>query len=74
MPCVDANDNDPGRVDTLVRAAVHGCWDALPDYRQSVEECERLVRKLVDRAIRDLREDATLFKGSALDCPENQPD
>ncbi len=66
MPWVDLSDNDPGRVDQAVRTAIHKCWHALPPERQSLDQVERHIRRLVDRAFRDLREDAELFTEEAL--------
>jgi hypothetical protein len=34
---------------------------SLPDEKRSVEEVEKQVRRVVDRALRDLREDAESF-------------
>jgi hypothetical protein len=61
MPWVDVSENDPGRVDQAIRAAIHQCWHALPPERQTVEDVEGVFRRLVDRAFRDLHEDAELF-------------
>jgi hypothetical protein len=51
----------PGQVDQMVRQAIQTCWMILPDERKNVDELEVQVRRLVDRAIRDLREDAAAF-------------
>ena len=61
MPWVDVSDADPGRVDQLIRAAIHKCFHALPPDRQTLDEAERVFRRLADRAFRDPREDAELF-------------
>jgi hypothetical protein len=53
----------PGQVDQQIRQAVHFCWMALPKQKRSIDEVERQIRRLVDRAIRDLREDFDEFSG-----------
>ncbi len=69
MPWVDLSDNDPGAVDQFVRAAIHKCWHALPPDRQDLDTVEALIRRLVDRALRDFREDATRFEPADPDDP-----
>ena len=51
----------PGQVDQTIRHAIHFCWMALPEDKRSIEEVEQQVRRLVDRALKDLREDAAAF-------------
>lgn len=51
----------PGQVDQAIRHAIHFCWMSLPDDKKSIEEVETQIRRLVDRALRDLREDAEAF-------------
>jgi len=51
----------PGQVDALIRQAIHICWMMLPDDKKTVDELEKQFRRIVDRAIRDLREDADAF-------------
>ena len=51
----------PQQVDQEIRQAIQVCWMALPPERQNVDEVEREIRRLVDRALRDLREDAERF-------------
>jgi hypothetical protein len=51
----------PGQVDQTVRQAVQMCWMALPKPKRSIGEVERQIRRLVDRALKDLREDREAF-------------
>lgn len=51
----------PQQVDQSIRQAIQFCWMALPPEQQTVDEVERQIRRLVDRALRDLREDAGQF-------------
>jgi hypothetical protein len=51
----------PGQVDQSVRQAIHICWMILPDNRKTVDELEKQFRRIVDRAIKDLREDEDAF-------------
>jgi len=43
------------------RHAIQMTWMALPPDRQTIDHMERELRRLVDRALRDLREDAQAF-------------
>ena len=51
----------PGQVDQTVRQAVHLCWMALPRERKNADELEKQVRRIVDRALKDFREDCEQF-------------
>ena len=51
----------PQQVDHQIREAIQFCWMVLPPERQNVDEVEKEIRRLVDRALRDLREDADSF-------------
>ena len=50
------------QVDSSVRHAVSMCWASLPKENQTCEEVEKVIRRLVDRALEDFREDADSFK------------
>lgn len=51
----------PQMIDEQVRQAISFCWMALPPDRRNVDEVEKEIRRLVDRALRNLRDDATAF-------------
>jgi hypothetical protein len=51
----------PQQVDQQIRQAIQFCWMALPPERQNVQEVETQIRRIVERAFRDLREDAESF-------------
>ena len=51
----------PGQVDQGVRQAIQMCWMMLPEGGKTVNELERQFRRIVDRAIKDLREDSDAF-------------
>jgi hypothetical protein len=51
----------PAQVDQLVRQVIHFCWMMLPRERRNVDEVERQVRRMVDRALKDLRDDQQAF-------------
>jgi hypothetical protein len=69
---LDPNDPDAGnklraffspqQVDHQIRQAIQFCWMALPPEQQNVDGVEKQIRRLVDRALRDLREDAETFR------------
>jgi hypothetical protein len=51
----------PQQVDQQIRQAIQICWMTLPPDKQSVDEVEKQIRRIVDRALRDLREDSDSF-------------
>jgi uncharacterized protein YicC (UPF0701 family) len=57
----------PCQVDQSIRQAVQFCWMALPQDRRTVEELEKQIRRLVDRALKDFREDREAF-GKKVDA------
>ena len=67
MAMFDPNDDDmfnkmrgmfgPAQIDQQVRQAIQFCWMSLPQDKRSVDELERQIRRLVDRALKDVRED-----------------
>lgn len=52
----------PGHVDSMIRQAIQFCWMALPNDKRNVDEVERQMRRLVERALRDAREDSASFR------------
>jgi len=54
----------PGAVDLHIRQAIHLCWTIMPAERKSIDEVEKEFRRLVDRALRDVREDEERRRGS----------
>ena len=51
----------PGGVDQQIRQAIQLAWMMLPDDRKNVAEVERVIREMVDRALKNYREDAETF-------------
>jgi hypothetical protein len=51
----------PGHVDQQIRQAIQEAWMVLPDERKNVAEVERVIRQVVERALKDYREDAEAF-------------
>jgi hypothetical protein len=52
----------PGQVDQMFRQAMHMCWMILPEKKKTVKELEKQVRRIMERAFKDLREDAEAFR------------
>jgi hypothetical protein len=52
----------PGHVDQFVRQAISQLWMVLPEGRRTVDEVEKQFRRIVDRALKDQREDAAAFR------------
>lgn len=62
----DANDKmrrmfGPEQIDQQIRQAIQSCWMMLPTEKKTVDDVERQIRRLVDRALKDLREDFDAF-------------
>ena len=51
----------PHVVDHEIRRAIGMCWMSLPRERQNVEHVSAEMRRLLERALDDLREDAAAF-------------
>jgi hypothetical protein len=51
----------PHATDQALRQAVQMCWMSLPKERRNPDEIEKEIRSLVDRVLRDFREDTKRF-------------
>ena len=51
----------PHQVDQTIRQALQFCWMSLPNDRRTPEEVDKQFRRLVDRALKDFREDREAF-------------
>jgi hypothetical protein len=51
----------PQAVDQAIREAIATCWMMLPDDKRSVDAVEAEIRRLTDRALKEFREDASVF-------------
>lgn len=61
-PALQMNDFlGPAQVDHFTRQALQFCWMALPKERKTVDELERQFRRIVERALKDFREDRLAF-------------
>ena len=64
--------------DQSVRSGLQSIWRALPNDRKNWEELENNFRRLVDRALRDFKEDMDLFppddKPAYRPWPHNPPE
>ena len=47
----------PAQVDQSVRQALQLCWMMLPQDKRNVDELELQFRRIVDRALENIRED-----------------
>ena len=54
----------PSHVDQMIRGAVQMCWTMLPSDRKNVDSVQKEIQRLVDRVMRDMREDQQAFFGS----------
>jgi hypothetical protein len=53
----------PLQIDRQIRQAIQFCWLGLPKEQQNVDEVERQIHRIVERALRDLRDDSGEFFG-----------
>ncbi len=51
----------PGVIDTMLREAMRFCWTMIPADRRTIANLEGEIRRLVERALKDLKEDAEAF-------------
>lgn len=51
----------PQAVDNAIRQAISTCWMVLPDDKRTAENVEAEIRRLVDRALANFRDDAKTF-------------
>jgi hypothetical protein len=51
----------PTEIDREIRRAIQICWMSLPKERRNVDEVERQIRRIFDRALRDAHEDFDNF-------------
>lgn len=51
----------PGQVDQSIRSAIQMCWMMLPPSKRSPEEVERQIRRIVDRALKNMKDDRSEF-------------
>jgi hypothetical protein len=52
----------PTAVDQMVRQGINMCWISLPRDKRNVDEVERQVRRVVERALKDFRDDEAAFR------------
>jgi hypothetical protein len=53
----------PTEIDREIRRAIQFCWMTLPKEKRNLDELERQIRRIFDRALRDAREDFDNFFG-----------
>ena len=53
----------PQQVDQQIRQAIQFCWMALPPEKRSADAVEAEIRRIMDRALRDMHEDEKQFRG-----------
>lgn len=51
----------PQAVDNAIREAISTCWMILPERKRTVATVEAEVRRVVERALTTLRDDASAF-------------
>ncbi|MFQ5411159.1 MAG: hypothetical protein ACE5EC_02640 [Phycisphaerae bacterium] len=51
----------PQAVDQAIGQAISTCWMILPDDKKTIENVEAEIRRIVDRALANLKEDARAF-------------
>ena len=51
----------PGVVDQQIRGTIQTCWMAMPEDKKTVNHVESEIRRLMERALKDLREDSDTY-------------
>lgn len=51
----------PTQIDHMIRQAIQFCWMALPKERKNADELEKQIRRIMDRALKDFRDDRQEF-------------
>jgi hypothetical protein len=51
----------PAQLDHQIRQAIDFAWMMLPQEKRTIAEVERVVHQIVERALKDLREDGETF-------------
>ncbi|HEY3245069.1 MAG TPA: hypothetical protein VGM03_17135 [Phycisphaerae bacterium] len=64
----------PQAVDQAVRQAISMCWMALPDDRKNVDAVAGEIRRIVERALVNLKEDAAAFGIPSTNKPGKRSD
>ena len=63
----------PSMVDQSVRQAIQFCWMMMPPDRQNPQSVAAEVRRIVERALRDMAEDAEAFRSGPGSGPSLPP-
>jgi hypothetical protein len=51
----------PAHIDTSIRQAIQFCWMSLPKDKRTADELEQQIRRIVERALKDFRDDRQAF-------------
>ncbi len=51
----------PHQVDQMIRQAIQFCWMSLPAEKRTIGQVEGQIRRLVDRALENMKEDEGHF-------------
>ena len=51
----------PGLVDSALRDAICQCWLVMPPSKRTPHDVEAEIRRVIDRAMKDLHDDARAF-------------
>ncbi len=51
----------PSQIDSEIRQAISMCWMMLPDERKTPDAVATEIRRIVERALTNLKEDASAF-------------
>jgi len=54
----------PGQVSQIACLLIQTCWRVMPKERRNVEEVEKEVRRIMERALANFREDVKSFGGT----------
>ena len=58
----------PACIDQFIRQAIQQCWMLLAKEKRTPEELESQIRRIMDRALKDFREDLDAFGRKPEGC------
>jgi len=64
----------PQAVDQQIRQAISTCWMMLPEQQRNVAAVGAEIRRIVDRALKDLNDDAKAFGLGDSPAPDRGPE
>ena len=65
---------NPAHIDQMIGQAIQFCWMGLSKEKRNIDELERQIRRIVDRALSNMREAFNQFGRAAETGHNGEPD